>query len=68
MSTDLGVLLGATAELVTPLAAVDGAIRQRNLVRMQRLATEHGLRLRPHAKTHKSAAVAPYSSRPAPQD
>ena len=58
MSTDLGVLLGATAELVTPLAAVDGAIRQRNLVRMQRLATEHGLRLRPHAKTHKSAAVA----------
>jgi D-serine deaminase-like pyridoxal phosphate-dependent protein len=33
-------------------------VRERNLGRMQERANAHGLRLRPHAKTHKSAYVA----------
>jgi D-serine deaminase-like pyridoxal phosphate-dependent protein len=56
--TALETLLAASAEFVTPLAVVDGRVRQANLVRMQRLAEDHGLRLRPHAKTHKSVEVA----------
>jgi len=58
MNDRVSLLMAAAAEFVTPLAVVDEAIRERNLARMQRLATAHGLRLRPHAKTHKSVHVA----------
>jgi len=42
----------------TPRAFVDRARLQRNIASMQALAARAGARLRPHAKTHKSPAVA----------
>jgi D-serine deaminase-like pyridoxal phosphate-dependent protein len=51
-------LIAVSEEHITPLAVVDEATRERNLRRMQESADRHGLRLRPHAKTHKSAFVA----------
>jgi D-serine deaminase-like pyridoxal phosphate-dependent protein len=44
--------------LRTPCVLIDRARVDRNLQRMQALASERGLRLRPHAKTHKSVALA----------
>ena len=51
-------LLAAAEAYETPLAAVDLAAMEANLVRMARLVEALGARLRPHAKTHKSAYVA----------
>jgi D-serine deaminase-like pyridoxal phosphate-dependent protein len=51
-------VMSAAAELGTPLAVVDEAIMEANLERMARLARDGGVRLRPHAKTHKSVDVA----------
>lgn len=51
-------LLAASEGHITPLAVVDEDVRERNLKRMQDRANAHGLRLRPHAKTHKSSFVA----------
>jgi D-serine deaminase-like pyridoxal phosphate-dependent protein len=42
----------------TPVAVVDEAAMEANLARMAALARAAGLRLRPHAKTHKSPHVA----------
>jgi D-serine deaminase-like pyridoxal phosphate-dependent protein len=42
----------------TPVMAVDFDILQRNLEEMAALAVEHGVALRPHAKTHKTPEVA----------
>src|SRR5882672_1814557 len=56
--SDLEAGLSAAAEYVTPLALVDEQARERNLERMQSTAGALGLRLRPHAKTHKSVHVA----------
>lgn len=50
--------LAATGDLVTPVAVVSIATMERNLDRMSALAGAAGLRLRPHAKTHKSPYVA----------
>ncbi len=44
--------------LSTPCLLIDDARLRRNLVRMQEKATAHDARLRPHAKTHKSVALA----------
>jgi D-serine deaminase-like pyridoxal phosphate-dependent protein len=52
------LMLAATAPFVTPLAAVDVATMEANLAAMQARAGTLGWSLRPHAKTHKSAAVA----------
>jgi len=52
------VAIAVAAERGTPLAFVDAAVTERNLRRMADLATDAGVRLRPHAKTHKSVAVA----------
>lgn len=41
------------SELETPLAVVDLDTVDRNITRMQAYADAHGLRLRPHIKTHK---------------
>jgi D-serine deaminase-like pyridoxal phosphate-dependent protein len=45
-------------ELPTPALLVDLDVLERNIARMAELARRHGVRLRPHAKTHKSAAIA----------
>jgi D-serine deaminase-like pyridoxal phosphate-dependent protein len=52
------VITAAVAELVTPVAVVDEALMEANLRRMAALAESADVRLRPHAKTHKSAHVA----------
>ena len=41
----------------TPCLIVDSQVVQNNLKRMQGYADQHGLRLRPHTKTHKSIHV-----------
>jgi D-serine deaminase-like pyridoxal phosphate-dependent protein len=45
-------------DLRTPCVLVDWPRAERNIARMQTLADPRGLRLRPHAKTHKSLDVA----------
>lgn len=45
-------------DLRTPCVLLDHARMSQNLQRMQSAATARGLRLRPHAKTHKSIALA----------
>jgi D-serine deaminase-like pyridoxal phosphate-dependent protein len=55
---DAARLLAAAEVYETPLAVVDVAAMERNLARMAGRAGAAGVRLRPHAKTHKSALVA----------
>jgi D-serine deaminase-like pyridoxal phosphate-dependent protein len=45
-------------ELDTPALIVELDILERNLAGMAAYADKHGLRLRPHTKTHKSVAIA----------
>lgn len=45
------------SEIETPAIVIDLDIFERNLARVGSYAREHGLRLRPHTKTHKSPAV-----------
>ena len=42
----------------TPSLVIDLDAMERNLARMAAFAREHGMRLRPHAKMHKSAELA----------
>ena len=44
--------------LPTPAMVVDGAVVRRNASRLAAYAHAHGLKLRPHTKTHKSLRVA----------
>ena len=46
------------AAVDTPALVIDLDAMQRNLCAMAGFAREHGVRLRPHAKMHKSAAIA----------
>ena len=46
------------AAVDTPSLVIDLDAMQRNLAAMAGFAREHGVRLRPHAKMHKSAAIA----------
>jgi D-serine deaminase-like pyridoxal phosphate-dependent protein len=46
------------SELPTPQVLIDRVRLMRNIDRAQALASGAGLRLRPHAKTHKSPAIA----------
>jgi D-threonine aldolase len=46
------------AELSTPCLVVDGAALDRNIEKMAALARGAGVKLRPHAKTHKSPDIA----------
>ena len=48
----------AVASIETPALVIDLDAMRRNLERMASFARDHGLALRPHAKTHKSAAIA----------
>lgn len=50
-------VLSATRDLETPVAVVDEEAMERNLARMADLAASSNIRLRPHAKTHKSPSV-----------
>ena len=45
-------------EIDTPALVVDLDAFERNLAKMAKLAKEAGVRMRPHAKTHKSAVIA----------
>jgi D-serine deaminase-like pyridoxal phosphate-dependent protein len=46
------------ADIPTPAVLVDAARVDRNITRMQTAVAERGIGLRPHAKTHKSPAIA----------
>jgi D-serine deaminase-like pyridoxal phosphate-dependent protein len=46
------------ADLPTPQVLIDHTRAMNNIARVQALASQSGVRLRPHAKTHKSPAVA----------
>ena len=46
------------ATVDTPAAVIDLDAMERNLARLAAFARTHGVRLRPHAKMHKSAALA----------
>ncbi|OOG43990.1 DSD1 family PLP-dependent enzyme [Polaromonas sp. A23] len=55
----LSDLLGRTAAAIdTPALVVDLDAMERNLDRMAAFAAQHGMKLRPHAKMHKSATLA----------
>src|SRR5439155_18749820 len=55
---DVERILTATEDVITPVAVVDEVVVERNLARMAKLAADHDVKLRPHAKTHKSAYMA----------
>src|SRR5438477_414117 len=46
------------SDLPTPQVLIDRGRAMRNIARVQDLASAAGMRLRPHAKTHKSPIVA----------
>src|ERR1700676_1882713 len=48
----------SVADLDTPALVIDLDIMERNLRRMAEYTEQHGLRLRPHTKTHKIPALA----------
>src|SRR3954471_511563 len=59
LSEDLRRLVGQpVAAIDTPALVVDLDAMQRNLRRMAEFARKHDIRWRPHAKMHKSAAIA----------
>lgn len=45
-------------DLSTPAVLVDLDVLERNIARMAERAQQHGVRLRPHGKTHKIVAIA----------
>ena len=47
-----------TESLPTPVLLIDAATVRRNLAKMAAYTSEHGLKLRPHTKTHKSTLLA----------
>src|SRR5437667_6889969 len=55
---DVERILAETEDIITPVAVVDEEVVERNLARMAKLAGDHNVKLRPHAKTHKSAYMA----------
>jgi D-serine deaminase-like pyridoxal phosphate-dependent protein len=46
------------AAIDTPALVIDLDAMERNIARMAGFARQHAIKLRPHAKTHKSAAIA----------
>ncbi|MEA2634305.1 MAG: hypothetical protein QOH92_1072 [Chloroflexota bacterium] len=55
---DVERILAATEDIITPVGVVDEEIVERNLACMAKLAADNNVKLRPHAKTHKSAYMA----------
>ncbi len=59
MSTNVPALVGtALDDVITPCLVIDLDAFERNIQRMARYIDKQGLRLRAHAKTHKSANIA----------
>ncbi len=59
MKTPLDSLVGQpVAAIDTPAPVIDLDAMERNLHKMAAFARQHGMRLRPHAKMHKSAELA----------
>src|ERR1700743_1924894 len=58
LNEDLIGVLGGRWKLQTPALVVDLDILERNIAVMAAHAKRHGIALRPHAKTHKSAEIA----------
>ena len=59
MPATLAGLTGQGVDAIdTPALVIDLDAMERNLARMAAFARTHGMRLRPHAKMHKSAALA----------
>ncbi|WP_406697884.1 alanine racemase [Singulisphaera sp. Ch08] len=58
MSTSSGTQTIPLEEVPTPALVVDAVIARRNIDRMAGYVAEHGLKLRPHTKTHKSRTIA----------
>ena len=59
MNDDVAIAIGApVASIDTPALVVDLDAMERNLAAMADSARRHGVRLRPHAKMHKCAAIA----------
>ncbi|HEV2029877.1 MAG TPA: alanine racemase [Candidatus Dormibacteraeota bacterium] len=54
----LELAIRVATESGTPVAVVDEVVMEANLRRMAEFAAASGVRLRPHAKTHKSVEVA----------
>jgi len=54
----MNIVGDAIDAIETPALVIDLDALERNIARMAAFAREHGVRLRPHAKTHKSAAIA----------
>ena len=58
-SPALHALTGQSVQAIdTPALVIDLDAMERNLAQMAAFAKEHGVRLRPHAKMHKSAVLA----------
>src|SRR5947199_4482125 len=55
---DVERVLASTEDIITPVAVVDEEIVERNLARMAKLDADNNVKLRPHAKTHKSSYMA----------
>jgi 3-hydroxy-D-aspartate aldolase len=49
---------GSRADLNTPVLVLEVEALDRNIARMAQMAADHGVALRPHAKTHKSVDIA----------
>ena len=49
---------GSRRELNTPVLVIDRPALERNIARMAAFAASKGVKLRPHAKTHKSVDIA----------
>ena len=58
MQRPLARLGDPVATVATPALVIDLDAMERNLAAMAAYARSHGIRLRPHAKMHKSAAIA----------
>jgi 3-hydroxy-D-aspartate aldolase len=58
LNLDLVGVDGGRARLQTPALVIDLDVLERNIARMAEHARAHGIALRPHAKTHKSAEIA----------
>jgi D-serine deaminase-like pyridoxal phosphate-dependent protein len=50
--------LPALAGIATPALIIDHAALEGNIIQMAAIAAAHGIRLRPHAKTHKCVEIA----------
>ena len=59
LSEALRALIGQSVDFIdTPALVLDLDAMKRNLGRMAEFAKKHNIRWRPHAKTHKSSALA----------